>query len=129
MAALSEYVLEPLLARERNSLSIADGSRVTHRRCWQWHWPLISRRLQSLQRLEHEYSLAAESHPSWAAKPLALTRYEGRTILILKDPGGEPLDLILERQRGATVRLGSLPTRRNWSVESTRPSPPARPHP
>src|SRR5258707_7534849 len=52
---------------------------------------------QSLRRLEHEYSLAAELDDSWAARPLALTRHEGRTVLILEDPGGEPLDLVLER--------------------------------
>jgi serine/threonine protein kinase len=52
---------------------------------------------QGLRRLEHEYSLAAELDPAWAARPLALTRHEGRTILILTDPGGEPLDQILER--------------------------------
>jgi serine/threonine protein kinase len=52
---------------------------------------------QGLKRLEHEYSLAAELDPAWAAKPLALERHEGRTILILTDPGGEPLDLVLER--------------------------------
>jgi serine/threonine protein kinase len=52
---------------------------------------------QGLRRLEHEYSLAAELDPAWAARPLALTRHEGRTILVLEDPGGEPLDLILER--------------------------------
>jgi hypothetical protein len=43
---------------------------------------------QSFQRLEHEYSLAAELDPAWAATPLAFTRHEGRTILVLKDPGG-----------------------------------------
>src|SRR5260221_13130329 len=52
---------------------------------------------QSLRRLEHEYSLVVELDPAWAAVPLALTRHEGRTILVLKDPGGEPLDLVLER--------------------------------
>src|SRR5277367_441394 len=55
---------------------------------------------QSLRRLEHEYSLAAELDPTWAARPLALSRHEGRTILILKDPGGEPLDQILEQGHG-----------------------------
>src|ERR1700729_1561985 len=55
---------------------------------------------QSLRRLEHEYSLSAELDPVWAAQPLTLTRYEGRTILVLKDPGGEPLDRILERGHG-----------------------------
>src|SRR6202041_1028510 len=52
---------------------------------------------QSLRRLEHEYSLASEVDSAWAAKPLALTRHEGRTILVLKNPGGEPLDRVLER--------------------------------
>src|SRR5260370_12828454 len=52
---------------------------------------------QGLRRLEHEYSLAAELDSTWAAKPLALTRHEGRTILILMDPVGEPLELVLER--------------------------------
>ncbi len=60
---------------------------------------------QSLRRLEHEYSLAAELDPAWAAKPLALTRHEGRTILVLKDPGGEPLDRILERDQGQPLEL------------------------
>ena len=41
---------------------------------------------QSLRRLEHEYSLAAELDPAWAATPLALTRHEGRTILVLTGP-------------------------------------------
>jgi predicted ATPase len=60
---------------------------------------------QSLRRLEHEYSLAAELDPAWAAKPLALTRYEGRTILVIKDPGGEPLDRVLERDQGQPLDL------------------------
>jgi serine/threonine protein kinase len=60
---------------------------------------------QGLRRLEHEYSLAVELDPAWAAKPLALTRHEGRTILILKDPGGEPFDLVLERDEGQPLDL------------------------
>src|ERR1700681_3942 len=60
---------------------------------------------QSLRRLEHEYSLAAKMNPAWAAKPLTLTRHEGRTILVLKDPGGEPLDLVLERDQGQPLDL------------------------
>jgi serine/threonine protein kinase len=55
---------------------------------------------QSLRRLEHEYSLAAELDPAWAAKPLALTRNEGRITLRLTGPGGEPLDLVRERDQG-----------------------------
>jgi PAS domain S-box-containing protein len=53
---------------------------------------------QSLRRLEHEYTLMSEIDAAWAARPLELTRHQGRTILILEDPGGEPLDRIIERQ-------------------------------
>ena len=60
---------------------------------------------QSLRRLEHEYSLAAELDLAWAATPLALTRHDGRTILLLTDPGGEPLDQILERDQGQPLGL------------------------
>jgi hypothetical protein len=40
---------------------------------------------QTMRRLEHEYSLAAELEPAWAAKPLALTQSE-KTILIIGIP-------------------------------------------
>ena len=60
---------------------------------------------QNLRRLEHEYSLAAELDPAWAARPLALARHEGRTILVLDDPGGEPLDRILEGDQGQPLDL------------------------
>jgi hypothetical protein len=60
---------------------------------------------QSLRRLEHEYSLAAKLDLAWAAKPRVLTRHEGRTILVLKDPGGESLDRILERDPGQPLDL------------------------
>src|ERR1700761_6787293 len=58
---------------------------------------------QGLRRLEHEYSLAAELDEAWAAKPLSITRHQGRTVLILKDPGGEFLDRVLEQNKGQTL--------------------------
>src|SRR5271163_1591834 len=63
---------------------------------------------QGLKRLEHEFSLADELDPAWAAKPLALTRHEGRTILVLTDRGGEPLDRVLERDREQPLDLARL---------------------
>src|ERR1700755_3300911 len=60
---------------------------------------------QSIRRLTHEYSFAADRDPGGAPKPLAITRYEGRTILLLKDPGGQPLDRILERDQGQPLDL------------------------
>ena len=46
----------------------------------------------SLRRLEHEYALRAELDPAWAVRPLALVAHQGRPVLVLEDPGGEPLD-------------------------------------
>ena len=60
---------------------------------------------QSLQRLEHEFSLATELDAAWAAQPLALTRYRGRPALILRDPGGEPLDRVIEQSREGPIDL------------------------
>ena len=48
--------------------------------------------LASLTRLEHEFSLRAELDPRWAVQPLALASHEGRTMLVLTDPEGEPLE-------------------------------------
>ena len=91
MAAASEYALEP----------ICTGAEFTLYRARQHGNPspvlVVATAAeqplpQSLRRLEHEYALAAELDPAWAAKPLALTRHEGRTILVLADPGGELVD-------------------------------------
>jgi predicted ATPase/GAF domain-containing protein len=98
----SGYVLEPLRA----------GADFTLYRGWQHSNPLPLLALalsaeqpspQALRRLEHEYSLATELDEAWAAKPLSLTRHQGRTVLILKDPGGEFLDRILEQNKGQTL--------------------------
>jgi hypothetical protein len=55
--------------------------------------------LNSIQRLEHEYALSGELDAAWAARPIALARQHGRTILVLEDPGGVlssvPLDCLL----------------------------------
>src|SRR5229473_1253909 len=52
---------------------------------------------ESLKRLEHEYALAADLDPKWAARPLALARHNGNAALVLDDSGSEPLDLVLSR--------------------------------
>ncbi|WP_224031113.1 trifunctional serine/threonine-protein kinase/ATP-binding protein/sensor histidine kinase [Paraburkholderia caribensis] len=60
---------------------------------------------QSLRRIEHEWSLATELDPEWAARPVALTHHQGGPALILRDPGGEPLDWIMQQQRGGPLDL------------------------
>ncbi|MDB5581893.1 MAG: multi-sensor signal transduction multi-kinase, partial [Bradyrhizobium sp.] len=53
--------------------------------------------LDCVERLEHEYALKAELDAGWAARPVALTRYNDRMALVLEDPGGAPLDRLLGR--------------------------------
>jgi len=60
---------------------------------------------QSLRRLEHEFSLQADLDPAWALQPLALTHHDGRTMLVLRDSGGVPLDRILENRDAQPIEL------------------------
>jgi hypothetical protein len=104
MTASSEYALE--LLREDANFTLYRGRQHGNPS------PVLAVALaaeqpspQGLRRLEHEYSLAAELDPAWAARPLELTRHDGRTVLVLKDPGGEPLDRVLEREQGRPLDL------------------------
>ena len=45
-----------------------------------------------LKLLEHAYSLREDLDPTWAARPIAIARHRDRTVLVLEDPGGVPLD-------------------------------------
>src|SRR6266446_6993542 len=58
----------------------------------------------TLGRLAHEYELKDELDGAWAVRPLDLVRERGRTMLVLEDPGGEPLDRLL----GAPLAVGSF---------------------
>ena len=58
----------------------------------------------SLDRLAREYELRDDLDSAWAVRPLELVRQHGRTMLVLDDPGGEPL----ERMLGAPMEVGSF---------------------
>src|ERR1700730_3107401 len=66
---------------------------------------------ESLKRLERGYSFREELDSTWAARPMAIARHWDRTVLVLEDPGGEPLDQLLgqplERSH-ARAPLGDL---------------------
>ena len=51
--------------------------------------------VETLKKLEHEYSLRNELDSAWAARPLAVTEHLGQTAIVLEDPGGKPLDQFL----------------------------------
>jgi PAS domain S-box-containing protein len=48
-----------------------------------------------LARFAHECELASQLNDEWAAKPLQFVREPGQTVLVLGDPGGEPLARLL----------------------------------
>jgi PAS domain S-box-containing protein len=107
MAGPSEYVLEPI--RESAEFAFYRARQQGNPSPLLVVAPTAEQPLpESLRRLAHEYSFAGELDPAWAAEPLALTRYGGRTILVLADPGGEPLDRILEREREEPLDLARL---------------------
>jgi len=58
----------------------------------------------SLNRLIHEYDLKDELDEAWAVRPLALVRERGQTMLVLNDPGGEPIERLL----GAPMEVGKF---------------------
>src|SRR5258708_5487757 len=58
----------------------------------------------SLDRLAHEYGLREELDSDWAVRPLDLVRRGDGTVLVLEDPGGQPLDRVL----GVNMETGQL---------------------
>jgi len=56
----------------------------------------------SLDHFTHEYELKDELDAAWAVRPLDLVHEAGRTMLVLEDAGGEPLDRLL----GAPMDMG-----------------------
>jgi len=104
MAEDSSYILEPI--RERADFTFYRGRERSNQ------MPILGVAAstdppspQSLRRLEHEYSPATELGEAWAVQPIALTRHQGRTVLILKDPGGEPLDWLIDQHKEHPIDL------------------------
>src|SRR5262245_1155524 len=54
-------------------------------------------RPESVERLAHEYAFGTDLNSAWAVVPLSLSRHDGRPLLVLEDPGGEPLDRVMAR--------------------------------
>jgi PAS domain S-box-containing protein len=56
----------------------------------------------SVDRLAHEFDLKDELDGAWAVRPLELVSERGQPLLVLDDPGGEPLARLL----GAPMEVG-----------------------
>jgi hypothetical protein len=47
--------------------------------------------LETLEKINHEYALRSELDATWAVRPRDLSQYDGKTVLVLEDPGGDPI--------------------------------------
>jgi serine/threonine protein kinase len=59
---------------------------------------------ETLKRLEHACSVKEELDPAWAARPIGIARHWDRTVLVLEDCGGTPLDQMLDPARDPSGR-------------------------
>jgi hypothetical protein len=62
--------------------------------------------LESLKKIEHEYSLRRALDSAWAVRPLGLSERGAQMTLVLEDPGGETLDGFLSGAMEMTQFLG-----------------------
>jgi PAS domain S-box-containing protein len=93
---LSRYVFETLRKDEEFILfrgrSNVDASRVLVLS------PAVQRPTpESLKRLEHAHSFKEELDPTWAARPIGIARRWEGPVLVVRDPGGVPLDQLLSQ--------------------------------
>ena len=51
--------------------------------------------LETLKKIEHEYSFRNELDATWAVRPITLSHYNEQRVLVLEDPGGEPLNRLI----------------------------------
>src|ERR1700737_4568138 len=100
MMELSRYVFSPLL----------EGDLTLYRGSCNGMAPILLVAAEDAspwlsKRLEHEYGLKAELNVTWAARPVALSRYNDRLALVREAPGGEPLGRLLGRPLGVSEFL------------------------
>jgi len=58
----------------------------------------VSRRpaLETVEKLQHEYSFRNELDTTWAVRPMTLSQYNEQSVLVFEDPGGEPLNRLVD---------------------------------
>ena len=88
---LTQYVFEAL-RRDEESILYRCRRREDRSQVLMLSPALQKPALEGVERLQHEYSLREELDPNWAARPIAIVRLWDRTVLVLEDPGGVPLE-------------------------------------
>ena len=92
---LSKYVFEPL--REDGEFLLYEGRSRQSEAAPVLLAPVSTRpELESLKKIEHEYSFRAELDATWAVMPLALSPYSEQRVPVLENPGGEPPNCLIQ---------------------------------
>jgi PAS domain S-box-containing protein len=52
--------------------------------------------IETLEKINHEYSLRSELDTTWAVRPRDLFQHTEKPVLVLEDPGGEPLHRLIQ---------------------------------
>ena len=93
---LSEFAFEPLRNCDEEFALYRGRARQSETSSVLLLTPGASRPSRdSLKKLEHQYSFRGELDATWAVRPLALSKYKEQQVLVLEDPGGEPLDRVI----------------------------------
>ena len=83
---LSEYALEPLPNKDEEFTLDRGHARRPETSSVLLLIPVSSRPArESLNKLEHEYSLRSELDAAWAVRPLELSQYNDQWVLVLED--------------------------------------------
>jgi PAS domain S-box-containing protein len=93
---MSDYVRECLREDEEFVLYRARASAAEVPSVLLLTFASIHPRLESLKKIEHEYSLCHDFDPTWAVRPFALSECNGQKALVLEDPGGEFLHRLIQ---------------------------------
>ena len=93
---LSRYLLEPLREDGEFVLYRAHAKQIEPRFVLVVSPVSTQPSLGTLNKIDHEYSLRSDLDAIWAVRPLAVSAYNGKRVLVLEDPGGEPLDRLIQ---------------------------------
>jgi predicted ATPase/GAF domain-containing protein/two-component sensor histidine kinase len=62
--------------------------------------------LETLKKLDHEYSLSSDLDTAWAVRPVSVSERGAQITLVLEDPGGETLDGLISEPMAMPQFLG-----------------------
>jgi PAS domain S-box-containing protein len=93
---LSRYLLEPLREDGEFVLYRAHAKQIEPRFFLVVSPVSTQPSLGTLDKIDHEYSLRSDLDAIWAVRPLAVSAYNGKRVLVLEDPGGEPLHRLIQ---------------------------------